>query len=133
MKSIPMIWRIIYSILFTVIPGVITYMQFLTKKSSEYRFLVEWMPLIVGISITVTVFCLVMLVFHLYNKAIKNIYINEIVFNAALEGLDQNPDGKSYTNKEDRVLDALKKNPNLSSKEVDEIMKDKFPKWRSVN
>ena len=59
----------------------------------------------------------------------KRININEIIFNAALEGIDQNSDGKSYTNKENRVLDALKKNPNLSSKEIDEIMRDKFPAW----
>lgn len=129
MKILTWIWRILFGLLFSILPALPFYLQLLNHKSSEYQILIEQMPIIIGLLITITIFSLVILIYYLHDKTMKRININEIIFNAALEGIDQNSDGKSYTNKENRVLDALKKNPNLSSKEIDEIMRDKFPAW----
>ena len=121
--------RILFSLFFSVLPALPFYFDLLDPASKNYQMLLSWRPIIIGILLILPFLSLFILVFYLYDRAERSTYINKIIFNAALEGIDQNPDSKSYTNKENRVLDALKKNPNLSSKGIDKIMKENFPTW----
>lgn len=114
-------WRIVYALLFSVFPAIITYLQAYQKN-------LEINPFIIGLGISAIIFGLVMFIYYLHDKTIKAIHFNRIMTESGLEGIDQNEDKKSYTGKWGRVKDKLLNNPMFSEKDIKRIKDAYFDK-----